>query len=1126
MSIEQPVQTTLHDYNNFAVTEQNTKDESIREKINRLSHEDQISYYRKWLKDRYSHDSLDENRRAAEVYAEKATVPVTINGVTHTPNAPFRKEVSAYKVISKPQAWFFIILAIVSLTVLILDFTFALSIFVAGVTIYYVLSLVLNFALTMKSVTSPMDIFIEDSIIDAIEDADWPRYTILCPLYQEEESAPQLVRAIKEIDYPSDKLQVLVQLEVHDVGTLEVLKQQDLPPFLEIVMLPPGTPRTKPRSCNYGLTKATGDYVVIYDAEDIPDPRQLKKAVLAFSQEGENLACVQAKLNFYNANQNRLTRWFTIEYATWYEMVMPSLQWAHLSIPLGGTSNHFLTKVLRELGGWDAFNVTEDCDLGMRLEYDNYYTAVLDSTTYEEANSDLANWINQRTRWIKGFMITYMVYMRNPFQFLRPSRWAEFLSLQLIIGGRTLVVLINPILWLLMLVYIFFRPYVEAEYSQIFSPPIFYMGIGSLIFGNLFYIYTHILGAVRIKHFDLVRWAAIMPIYWIFHSVAGYKALYNFIFRPHYWEKTQHGLHQSEAETDVHTTSTIEGENQTFSSRLFDDIELAKRERYRSVSNEKTNIRLQVGWLKRLFSDRIMVSIGIGAVIVAFASLWFVFNQNLTVALSEAGLNLYIARRLFDSPTPGLGQLNYAHLPLYHLLMAPLALDDYLFTTGLAGSIISTVSYVVAVVYLYLVVKAITHNRQVSVIGTLIFALNPNILFLQAVPMGVMLSIATILASLYYLFKWIENDNPRTMILLAFSIFLATSSGYAGWLLFFGVLVTIASVGEKRDYTSMQTQSNLIVYSLLGSTGIILWIVWNWIILGIVGIPFSATQLPAEQLIFANETLLPGSKNFFGAFSILFYSGVNITGYVLLATTVIGLIYAVIKYRKKDIFWAVLLGAIPIVYIIGALVSGKLVIYVPEIAPIDAPTNILNMDVVSLLMIPIAIFSAVAINEFYRLFESMSWLRTGLATFGVFLIVWQGIWWSVNDNVIAFNESKIDFSANTAPAIIPYLANNYTGGLVLMSTPDEMAYPLATIADIPYKNLIHEGVGPQWDNAIAGYTQPQWVIVSPNSEDDAIVQILNEVDPNFLANYSLILEDDESNLLYHRNSFGQSNTGQ
>src|SRR6185437_3407443 len=275
---------------------------------------------------------------------------------------------------------------------------------IAVVTVVYLGDLLLTLLLSLHTVHTSPESQISDDLVHSLADHAWPSYTILCPLYQETAVVPQFVKAMKALDYPHDKLQVLFLTEEDDRATRDAIVAMGLPSYFDIITVPDGQPRTKPRACNYGLKISTGDFVVIYDAEDVPDPLQLKKAVLTFALESDDVACVQAKLNFYNPKQNLLTRWFTTEYSLWFDLTLPGLQWARWALPLGGTSNHFRTAVLRQVGAWDPFNVTEDCDLGLRLAHYHLRTVMLDSTTMEEANSDVKNWLRQRSRWIKGYL--------------------------------------------------------------------------------------------------------------------------------------------------------------------------------------------------------------------------------------------------------------------------------------------------------------------------------------------------------------------------------------------------------------------------------------------------------------------------------------------------------------------------------------------------------------------------------------------------------------------------------------------------------------------------------------------------------------------------------------------------
>jgi cellulose synthase/poly-beta-1,6-N-acetylglucosamine synthase-like glycosyltransferase len=303
--------------------------------------------------------------------------------------------------------------------------------------------------------------------------------------------------------------------------------------------VPQGLPKGKPKACNYGLIQARGEYVVIFDAEDIPEPDQLKKAIVAFQKGGERLACVQAKLNYYNQDQNLLTRCFTAEYSMWFDLFLPGLDASGAPIPLGGTSNHFRTAFLRELGAWDPYNVTEDADLGIRLYKLGWQTAVIDSTTYEEANSEFYNWIRQRSRWVKGYIQTYLVHMRNPVELWRVLGPRGFLSFQLMVGGTPFLLLVNPVFWALTVLWFVSR---WSLIEEIFPAPVFYLGMVALYFGNFTFTYLNVAGCLRRGYSATVKYALLSPIYWALMSPAAWKGFLQLFRNPSYWEKTRHGL--------------------------------------------------------------------------------------------------------------------------------------------------------------------------------------------------------------------------------------------------------------------------------------------------------------------------------------------------------------------------------------------------------------------------------------------------------------------------------------------------------------------------------------------------------------------------------------------------------
>ena len=248
---------------------------------------------------------------------------------------------------------------------------------------------------------------------------------------------------------------------------------------------------------------------------------------------------MQCQLNFYNADQNWLTRWFTIEYTLWFDLLLPGMQRAQAAIPLGGTSNHFRRDLLERLRAWDPYNVTEDADLGVRLAKCGYRTAVIDSTTYEEANPALGNWIRQRSRWIKGYMQTWLVHMRHPVQLWRDLGPRGFASVQFMLGDTCLILLLNPIYWGLTAVWFASR---WAGIQALFPGPVFYLGGLALYLGNFVFIYCSMASVLARRSYGLLRYTLLSPLYWLLMSIAALKALGQLITRPHYWEKTHHGL--------------------------------------------------------------------------------------------------------------------------------------------------------------------------------------------------------------------------------------------------------------------------------------------------------------------------------------------------------------------------------------------------------------------------------------------------------------------------------------------------------------------------------------------------------------------------------------------------------
>jgi glycosyltransferase XagB len=393
--------------------------------------------------------------------------------------------------------------------------------------------------------------------ISKIKDEDLPVYTVLVPVYGEASVLPQVMRNIYNMDYPRDKLDIKILMEEKDPETLKEAKalglfgeptlmvegipEADYREFLKVfdpIVVPIADITTKPRACNYGLQRALGKYCVIYDAEDNPDRDQLKKAAVAFANTPEDIACLQSKLNFYNAGENLLTRWFSIEYSYWYDFYLEGLDRVDVPIPLGGTSNHFRIDQLRELGGWDPYNVTEDADLGLRIARRKMKTAMLECYTYEEATLKPWSWIKQRSRWYKGHTQTYLVHMRHPVKLQRELGWRKFTLFQFTFGGSIFMPIINPLLWAITAISLF----APGLFSGLYLLPIQGICLFNLIVGNSAYLTLYVVAVVKKKRYHTLPLALTMPAYWIMISIAAWRGLIQLVTKPFYWEKTVHGV--------------------------------------------------------------------------------------------------------------------------------------------------------------------------------------------------------------------------------------------------------------------------------------------------------------------------------------------------------------------------------------------------------------------------------------------------------------------------------------------------------------------------------------------------------------------------------------------------------
>ena len=371
----------------------------------------------------------------------------------------------------------------------------------------------------------------------------WPRVSVMVPLYKEKEIAGALIKRLERLTYPKHLLDVVLVLEAKDTITCETIERTELPPWMTVVRVPDtGAITTKPRALNYALDFCRGQIVGVWDAEDAPEPEQIEKVVTRFAQAPDRVACLQGMLDYYNARTNWLARCFTIEYATWWRILMPGMTRLGLVIPLGGTTLFFRRKVLEELGCWDAHNVTEDADLGVRLARAGYVTDILPTVTMEEANCRALPWVRQRSRWLKGFLITYFVHMRQPMTLLWQLGTTRFIGLQVIFLATFSQFAALPLLWLFWLPWVGF----PAVFSGTFGTHLHILLAVFFLTAELLNLIIGMVAVAGPKHRHLLVWVLTMPIYFALGALAAYKALFEIVFTPHYWDKTSHGIYPTE----------------------------------------------------------------------------------------------------------------------------------------------------------------------------------------------------------------------------------------------------------------------------------------------------------------------------------------------------------------------------------------------------------------------------------------------------------------------------------------------------------------------------------------------------------------------------------------------------
>lgn len=474
-------------------------------------------------------------KRALTVYnANQSEIDFATNLFVNTPHSAYHSIYFPAFLIS-----FITILCLIASVLIYYPYNARLNILGFASIIIFTIPILLKWGIIINQLWSKKPFYRSYNLLS---DDALPIYSVLVPIYNESKIFPSLKAHLEKIDYPINKLDILLLLEQDDERTIKIVNKhlrRSNPLNMKQLIIAPSLPRTKPKAMNVALHYIKGDYFVIFDAEDRPEPQQLRKAASYFAILPACIGALQAKLSYHNIKQTYfLTRMFALEYEIWFNHFLQGLVAFNIPIPLSGTSTHMRTVDILKIGGWDSYNVTEDCDLGVRLYAEGYKTLILDSTTYEEAVSKLPIWIKQRTRWLKGYLQTFITHLRNPIRAYKIFGLYRLLGIYAVVGGQFFSALLHPACWMFYGISFFDFVPISSNLSLFSSIVLNFLLITGFV---LPVIQASLTSLVTRKNYQLIFFSLLHNIYWLFAGYASYRAMWQLLICPFKWEKTPHG---------------------------------------------------------------------------------------------------------------------------------------------------------------------------------------------------------------------------------------------------------------------------------------------------------------------------------------------------------------------------------------------------------------------------------------------------------------------------------------------------------------------------------------------------------------------------------------------------------
>jgi hypothetical protein len=461
---------------------------------------------------------------------------------------------------------------------------------------------------------------------------------------------------------------------------------------------------------------------------------------------------------------------------------------------------------------------------------------------------------------------------------------------------------------------------------------------------------------------------------------------------------------------------------------------------------------------------------------------WINFYQNgLGLAYNDARSHLNIGRRVVEGLKPGFAQIGSVWLPLPHVLMIPTIWSDFMWHSGLAGSLASMISFVATGVLVYQFLKGLGASLLARIFGVILFAINLNILYLQSTAMTELLLIATMTAGAYYLMLWAKANNLVDLIKSSFFIMLSTLIRYDGWfLIFFATLLVAFEVYRKKGYRAME--GIVVLFTTLGGLGIFLWVLWNLLIfkdpLYFAYGPFSA-HTQQQQLESAGELITKGNVLFSAK---VYMYALLYNSYAFIA--ILGFFGCIAIWLDKKINTSVKVASLaliaPLFFNVLALVLGHSVLFIQGLSG----NTWFNVRYGIMLAPTIAIFGGFLLDKI----GPLKWTAIGLSMFTLLFAF-------ANYDAVTVDDATVGSSQKNVTEVSGWLATNakQREGFVLISAASHDAIIFSS--GLPMKKFIHEGTGAYWESALESPDRwAKWVIMRTHDDNDLVWKSVSRTD--------------------------------